>query len=163
MSATDAWVVPLTGVADTTGVVTQCYPAWVSAGVDPASATNGQLIRRPMQGAMHSLQVETDGSHGGTVQLYDITGLQYGTDVSSGTAITAAVVNAAITAGTAKLIFEQNFAGTAGSGTVNAPGIYRSFMKGLAARFIVDGGTGTCKLNMVVSGGFQKVESRGQA
>ncbi len=161
MSATDAWVVPLTGVADTTGIVTQCYPAWLSAGVNPAIATNGQIIRKPMQGALHSIQVETDGSHGGTIQIYDISGIDLGVDVSSATAITATVLNAAVTAGTAKLIFENNFSGTAGSGVVNAAGIYRSFMKGLAARFIVDGGTGTCKLNLVVSGGFQKTESRG--
>jgi hypothetical protein len=161
MSATDAWVVPLTGVADNTGVVTQCYPAWLSAGVDPASATNGQIIRKPMQGALHSLQVETDGSHGGTIQIYDISGIDLGVDVSSATSITAAVLNAAITAGTAKLIYENTFAGTAGSGAINAAGIYRSFMKGLGARFIYDSGPATCKLNVVVSGGFQKVESRG--
>ncbi len=161
MSATDAWVVPLTGVADATGSATQLYPAWVTAGVAPATANNNELIRKPMQGALHSLQVETDGSHGGKIQIYDISGIDLAVDVSSATAISATVLNAAVTAGTAKLIYENTFSGTAGSGAINAAGIYRSFMKGLAARFIYDTGPATCTLNLVVSGGFQKVESRG--
>ncbi len=162
MSATNAWVITLTSVA-ATGNVSQLYPVICSAGVNPATANNGDLIRKPMQGALHSLQVETDGSHSGALEVYDISGIDLGIDVSSAVVITNAQLAAAITAGTAELIFAQNFAGTSGSGTVNAPGIYRSFMKGLAARFISDAGTGvgTCTLNLVVSGGFQKTESRG--
>ncbi len=162
--ATDAWVIPLTAVAST-GDVTQLYPAWCTAGVAKAGSTNGQLIRRPHEGAMHSLQIEPDGSNGGTIQIYDIDGGENGADVSSATAITNAQLAAAITAGRAKLIFEQTFAGTVGSGVVNAPGIFRAFMKGLAARFSNDAGgpgpSGICTLNLVVDGGYWKVESRG--
>src|SRR3954466_1937772 len=115
--ATDPWVVSLTAVASS-GDITQLYPAGGSAGVAPASATNGQLIRRPYAGAIHSIQVKPDGTNGGTLELYDINGLELGVDVSSGTAITDAVLQAAITAGKAKLIFTQSFAGTVGSGVV---------------------------------------------
>ncbi len=163
--ATEGWVCPLTAVA-ATGDVTQLYPAWVSAGVAKAGSTSGQLIRRPLQGALHSIQVENDGTNGGTLQIYDIDGGQNGADVSSATAITNAQLSAAITAGRAKLIFEQTFSGTAGAQIVNAPGVYRAFLKGLAARFsnAAGGGgsaQGTCTLNLVVGGGYFKVESRG--
>ncbi len=165
MMATEGWVCPVTAVT-TTGDVTQLYPAWVSAGVAKAGSTNGQLLRRPLQGALQSIQIEPDGSNGGTIQIYDIDGGPFGADVSSATAITNAQLTAAITAGQAKLIFEQTFAGTIGSGVVNAPGIFRAFMKGLAARFTNAGGAmgapaGACTLNLVVSGGYEKVESRG--
>lgn len=163
MSATGAWVVSVTGAAST-GNVYQLYPSTCTPGVAKAGSTNGQLIRRPLQGAVHSIQVETNGVDGGTIELYDIDGGDAGADVSSGTTITNAQLTAAIAAGLARLIFQQNFVGTPGSGTVNAPGIYRSFAKGLAARYISDNITPTssaCTLNLVVSGGFWKVESRG--
>ncbi len=161
--ATDGWVVPLTGVAST-GNVTQLYPTWVTAGVDPAAATNAQLIRKPSEGALHSIQIEPDGSNGGTIQIWDIDGSEFGINVSSATTITNTQLTAAIAAGKAKLIWEQQFTGTVGSGPVNASGIFRAFMKGLAARFVssADPVAGTCNLNLVVSGGFRKVESRGQ-
>lgn len=156
----DSWVCPLTAVA-ATGDVTQLYPAWVSAGVAKSSSTNGQLLRRPLQGALYSIQIEPNGTDGGTIQIYDIDGGDNGADVSSATAITNAQLSAAITAGRAKLIWEQQFAGTVGSGPVNASGIDRDFMHGLAARYTNDGPTGTCKLNLVIGGGYWKTESRG--
>lgn len=159
--ATEGWVCPITAVV-ATGDVTQLYPAWVSAGVAKASSSNGDLLRRPLQGALHSIQVEADGVDGAVIQIYDIDGGQFGADVSSATAITNTQLSAAITAGKAKLIFEQQFAGTTGSGPVNAPGVFRAFMKGLAARMVMDDPTAaSCKLNLVVSGGYEKVESRG--
>ncbi len=160
--ATEGWVCPLTAVA-ATGDLTQLYPAWVTAGVAKSSSSNGQLIRRPLQGALHSIQVENDGSNGGTLQIYDIDGGQNGADVSSATAITNTQLVAALAATPprAKLIFEQTFSGTAGAQIVNAPGVYRAFLKGLAARFSNAGPTGTCTVNLVVGGGYDKVESRG--
>lgn len=156
--STDAWVITLTGVA-ADGDVTQLYPAWCSAGVNPASATNAQLIRKPYEGALHSIQIKPDGTNPGSIEIYDINGIELGVNVSSATAITDTVLNAAITAGKAKLIFNQSFTGSVGSGVVNAPGIFRGFSKGLAARFV---GSGTCTLNLVVNNGYAKVESRGQ-
>ncbi len=158
--STDSWVVPLTAVA-ATGNVTQLYPAFVSAGVAKAGSSNGQLIRRPLQGAMHSVQIEPNGSDGGLIEIWDIDGGDVGADVSSATVITNTELGTLITAGKAKKIWEQQFAGTVGSGPVNASGIFRAFMHGLAARFSNSGPTGACTLNMVCSGGFEKVESRG--
>ncbi len=159
--ATEGWICPLTAVAATTGIITQLYPVWVSAGVAKAGSSNGQLIRRPLQGAMHSIQIEPNGSDGGLVEIWDVDGGDIGADVSSATTITAAELALLITAGKAKKIWEQQFAGTVGTGPVSAAGIFRAFMKGLAARFTNAGPTGTCTLNLVVSGGYEKVESRG--
>lgn len=154
----DAWSgITLTGVASN-GDVTQLYPAFCTAGVAKSSSSVGQLIRKPMQGALHSIQLKPDGSHGGTLELYDVNGEDAGADVSSATTITDSQLDTLIAAGKAKLIYSQDFAGTVGSGVLNAPGLYRPFMKGLAGRFV---GSGTCELNLVVSGGFQKQESRG--
>lgn len=157
----EGWVCPVTAVV-ATGDVTQLYPAWVAAGVAKSSSTNGQQIRRPMQGGLHSIQVEADGQNGGIIQIYDIDGGQWGADVSSATAITNTQLSAAIAANKAKLIFEQQFAGTVGSGPISAPGVYIGFMKGLAARMVMDDPTGaSCKLILRVGGGYDKVESRG--
>ncbi len=158
---TEAWVVPLTVADATTGVVTQLYPAWVPAGVAKAGSTNGQQIRCTYQGALHSIQVEPNGTDGGKIEIYDIDGADFGADVSSGTAITAAQLAVAIAANKAKLIYEQTFSGTVGSGPINAAGIFRAFMHGLAARFSNDDVAGTCKLNLVVEGGYRYTDSKG--
>ena len=101
------------------------------------------------------MQVETDGTNPGTIELWDISGIEIGVDVSSAAALTAAQVSAAITAGKAKKIYEQNF--TAAPTTPIGIG-YASFQKGLAARLI---SSGTCTLNLVVSGGCRKTEKIG--
>lgn len=164
--ATDAWVIDLTAVA-ATGNVQQLYPVWVSAGVNPATALNAQLIRRPLQGALHSIQIKSNGANGGTIEIWDIDGISLGIDVSSATTITNAQLTAAITAGKAKLIWTESYASSVGTPPMNAAGIYRAFQHGLAARYSNDdaapGPQGICTLNLVVSGGFEKVESRGQA
>lgn len=156
----EGWVIEVTAVA-ADGNVTQLYPAWVSAGINPASATAGQTIRSPMQGALHSIQIQPNGTDGGTLEIYDISGIELGIDVSSATTITDTQLDAAITAGQAKLIWTQKFAGTVGSGPVNASGIFRSFMKGLAARFWNAGPTGVCTLDLVVDGGYRKTTKAG--
>lgn len=171
--ATDAWVINVTatgqsaaGIGTNNGDGIQLYPAWVTAGVAKATSSNGQLLRRPLQGALHSIQIEPDGSNGGSLQIYDMDATSEGADVSSAATVTAAQIAAALAATPprAKLLFEQTFAGTVGSGIVNAPGINRAFMKGLVARFGNGAGAaaaGSCTLNLVVDGGYEKVESRG--
>jgi hypothetical protein len=158
--ATDGWVVSLTAVASN-GNLTQLYPVWATAGVAKASSTAGQWIRVPSGGALHSIQIEPNGTDGGKIEIYDLAGNQAGADVSSATTITNAQLTAAITAGHAKLIWEQQFAGTVGTGPANASGIFRSFLGGLVARFSNAGPTGTCVLNLVVEGGHCKVQSLG--
>jgi len=149
----EGWVCTLTGVA-ATGDVTQLYPVWASAGVDPASATNGQIMRYPCGGVLYNIQIETDGSTAGSLELYDISGAELGIDVSSADVITDTQLDTAIAANNAKLIYEQNFSATPSTPINVSP---RSIMKGLAARYVQTGGTGgTIKLNLVVKGGFRK-------
>lgn len=161
--ATDSWVITLSAVASN-GNLTQLYPTFVSAGIAKGSATVGQLVRQPMNGVMHSIQIKPNGTDGGTIEFYDINGEDWGADVSSAAVITNAQLTTALasTSGRkAKLLFTQEFAGTVGSGVVNAPGIYRAFMRGLAARFSNSGPTGACTLNLVCNGGYYKYASRG--
>lgn len=161
MEGADSWVIATTAVV-AAGDLQQLYPVWASAGVAFAGSTNGQLIRRTSEGALHSIQIKTDGVNGGTLELYDIDGQEWGADVSSGTAITNAQLLVALAAGRAKLIYNISFAGTVGSLPASAPAIVgRGFLKGIACRFSNAGPTGVITLNMVVSSGHRKVESRG--
>lgn len=146
----DRWVTSLNLVA-ATGVVTQLYPDYATTGVSPATGSVGGQIRQPTEGQLISLQVETDGSNAGTLELYDINGINLGIDVSTSTSITDTQLDAAIAAGKAKLILAQNFAGN--GLTPWTPVGPASFMKGLAARAV--GVSGTCALNLVVHGGYR--------
>lgn len=166
--ATESWAgIPLSGVSST-GVLTQLYPNFVTAGAAPSPGTGGtptvgQLILRPTHGAVHSIQIRADGVNGGYVELWDLSGEDVPVDVSS--SLPATITNAQLgtlkTAGLAKLLWSIDFAGSVGTGPVSSAGIYRAFMRGLAARFVNATPTGTCYLNMVVEGGFWKTESRG--
>jgi len=144
------WIIPLT-IASATSDVNQAYPAWATVGTNPATATPSQLVRVPCEGQLTSLQVATDGINALTLQCYDISGMELGINVSSLTAITDAQLSAAIAAGKAQLIYEQNFVG---AGTTPVPPIGPArFMKGLAFRAV--GATGTCKVNLTVQGGYR--------
>lgn len=146
----DRWVCSLT-LGAATGTVSQLYPAWAVTGVAPSTATPSQQVRQPCEGQLVALQVCSDGTNGGVLELYDINGIDYGIDVSSAVSITDTQLDTAIAANTAKLILKQNFAG---SGlTPWAPVGPASFMRGLAARAV--GATGTCDLNLVVHGGYR--------
>ena len=154
----DSWVCALTGVTAGTGNVTQLYPVWASAGVNPfASMTSGQVIRKPNGGSYGSITVQTDGTNGGTIELWDVSGIEISVDVSSAAVITDAQIDAAVTAGKARLIWSQNFTSTAGA--VSPWSVQQMFSKGLAARYA---GSGTCSLNIGnISGGFIKTTSPG--
>ncbi len=146
----DRWLCDLT-LGAASGDVQQLYPAWATTGGAYSTSTPSTQIRQPCEGQLISLQVCSDGTNGGVLEMYDISGYQLGVDVSTGTAISDTVLDAAITAGKAKFILKQNFAG---SGlTPWAPVGPASFMKGLAARAV--GVTGTCTLNLVVHGGYR--------
>lgn len=157
--STDSWVVSLTAVA-ATGNVTQLYPAYAPAGIAKATAVIGNQIRTPIAGILHTMQVETDGIHGGILQIYDLSGDDAGADVSSATAITNAQLAEQITRGKAKLIFERSFTASIGAETASF-GSSRKFSRGIAARFSNDGAAGTCKLNMTVEGGVKYNETAG--
>lgn len=149
----EGWVCSLTAVASN-GNVTQLYPAWCSVGTARSTATPAQEVREPTSGEMTGLQVKTDDTNGGLIELWDVSGVDCGAEVSSAATITNAQLAAAITAGTAKLIYSQNFVGSG----VTPPSMgYIRFLKGLAARFSNSGPTGTCSLNIKVSGGYRKI------
>lgn len=155
----EAWSgISLSGVA-ADGDLKQLYPTWMSAGVQKGggSDTPGALIRKPYHGVLHSIQVKTDSSNGGTIEIWDVDASKGGVDVSSADTITDAQLDALVTRGLAKLIYEQDFVASDGAATPSAPG--RKFAWGLAARFVA--GSGSCELNLVVSGGAKKNESAG--
>lgn len=146
----DRWLVSL-DLVGATGNATQCYPVYAPTGVNPATATPSQQVRMPCEGQLVSLQICSDGTNGGTLSLWDMSGHEAGIDVSSGTTITDTQLDTAVANGNARLILKQNFAG---SGlTPWAPVGPSSFMRGLVAR--ATGATGSCDLNMVVHGGYR--------
>lgn len=147
----EGWVCDLTGVA-ATGVVTQLFPAWCSVGTAKSTATPGQFVREPTSGELTGLQIQTDSTNGGIIELYDMNGADAGAEVSSATSITNAQLVAALAAGTAKLVYRQNFEAAG----LTPPSIgYIRFLKGLAARYV--SASGTCSLNLKVSGGYRKI------
>lgn len=137
-----------------TGDVTQLFPTWMGVGVahtPGAPAAPGAQVRQPRQGKLESIQVQTDGTNGGTIEIWDVNGEDAGLDMSSDSTplISDTILTGLVTRGLAKLIYAQNFTSTAGAATPSAP--FRAFSRGLAARFI--GAAGACSLNLVVEGG----------
>lgn len=151
---TQAWSpIVLSNVA-ATGDLVQLYPETVSAG--SGATTMGTERRRPLSGCLYRAEVFASSGVGGTIELWDVAGLDRGAsnNVDTGTALTNTYLQAERTAGRAKLIWTQNFAGTSGS---RYPVFNQRvpFMKGLAARFI-GGDTGSITISMVVDGGYTK-------
>lgn len=144
--------IALTAVA-ASGNLTQLYNASCTAGTAIASANHGDTLRKPAGGHLLSAQVQTDGTNGGTIEIYDINGLEAGADVSAGTAITNSQLATALAAGRARLIWSQDFSADAGARTASAR--IMPFLHGLAARYVnvVEGTpTGACWLNIVADG-----------
>ena len=147
--------ISLTAVADKTAALTQIYPASCTAGSGATSM--GTLIRTPMEGVITNMSVESDGTNGGEIEIWDVNGDDIGADVNTSNVITQAQLTALLALGKARLIWSQKFLGsTAGripyAGTSN-------FVHGLAARYInavVGVATGVCDLNLTVDGGFCK-------
>lgn len=142
--------VPLAFAGASAGNLTQLYPTWAPAGEPKATAVNGDQIRGPIEGTLYSIQVESDGTNGGVIEIWDVNGADADADVSSLKVITDAELQTLITRGLAKLIYSQNFLG---SGITPPSAGPRSFQRGLAGRFV--GTAGNCKLNLVVNGGFR--------
>lgn len=133
-----------------TGDLTQLYPNWFTAG-SALPISPGGTLRTPMQGRIGQVSIQTDGTNAGTVELWDICGLDYPADVSSAAAITNAQLLVLQTRGKAKLMWSQNFAASPAD---PAPwSLAMGFMHGLAARYV---GSGVCALNIIAEGGYQK-------
>lgn len=138
------------GFVGAAGDLVQLFPAICPTGVDPATATAGQLIREPCEGKLYSIQIQTDGANGGVVEIWDVNGFDAGINVSSAAVITDAQLDALAARGLAQLVYQQNV--LADGSTPTAAGA-RYFSKGLAARFVA--GAGACKLNLVCEGGYR--------
>lgn len=155
----EAWVGASTQLTAGTasGPLKQLYNPVMTPGTGAVSA--GVYKRTPAEGTLYSIQVLTDGTNGGTIEIWDLNGAEVGADVNTLDAVTNAQLLALQTLGKAKLIFNQNFA-AANDAWKSAAGP-RDFVKGLAARFINSGPTGTCTLNLVVDGGNRKYQITG--
>lgn len=144
----------------TAGDLEQLYPNWVTPGVNKATAVHGDQIRQPLGGQVLSVQVQTDGTSGGVIELWDFNGQDAGADVSSAVVITNAQLTTAIAQGNAKLMWRQDFSADAGARTASAR--VMPFVHGLAARYTDDGTPGAkCYLNLVVDGGYEKLTKVG--
>jgi hypothetical protein len=137
------------GFVAAAGNLTQLFPPWMPTGVNSTTAVNGDLLRKPTGGKLGSIQIATDNTNGGTIEIWDLNGEMAGVNVSSATTITNAQLTALQALGKAKLLYSQNFTSTAGAATPAA--VNRIFSMGLAARFV--GSAGACSLNLVVQGG----------
>lgn len=140
----EAWGSTALAATTSSGNVTQLYRSSISAGAALPIAAGGTL-RRPGGGRIGSIVVETDGTNGGVIQLFDINGLDAQADVSSGTTITNTQLTNAINNGVAKKIWEQNVSAAPGSTLVWSQAF--GFMRGIAARFV--GAAGQVNLNII--------------
>lgn len=132
-----------------TANLVQLFPASAPAGDALPVAAMGTL-RKPQSGRLGQVSIMTDGANGGTVELWDLSGLDAGVDVSSAAAITDAQLTTLKNAGKAKLLWSQNFGATPADPAAWA--LAMGFMRGLAARNV--GAAGACYLNLIAEGGY---------
>ncbi len=156
--AGDSWVIDLTAVA-ATGNLQQLYPVWAPVGTAIAVAVPGNQIRKPTEGYVGGMQIKTDNSNAGYIEVWDLNGADAGADVSSLAVVTNAQLVILQALGKAKLIWNQNFTATSGASTPASFG--KKFVHGLAARFVNAGPTGACTINIDVDGGFRLNETAG--
>lgn len=145
-----AWSGLSLAFGNASGDLTQLYPAVCPTGTDPSSAVSGNLIREPCECKLMSIQVQTDGSNGGVIEIWDVNGGDGGVNVSSAATITDAQLDALAARGLASLLYSQNVLADGSTPTAAGP---RYANKGLAARFVA--AAGSCKLNLVVEGGYR--------
>jgi len=142
------------------GNLTQLYPNYAPVGAAlPAAA--GAIIRKPTQGFIHEMNINSDEVNGGSLELWDLSGFDAGADVSSGTTITNAQLTAMQALGRAKLLFVHNFVSDP-KGPTPAFRVGSGFQQGLAARYIGGAaGVDTIQLSLTVEGGFYLCSTAG--
>lgn len=155
------WVVTVTNVVDTSGVITQLYPSFVSAGVD--TLTLGARVRQPTDGVLLECSIYPVDAFGGILELWDVAGPITGSNnVNSGTDFLNTYLTAQVSRGRARKIWEQAFKADSGLTTKKfTQRVPVAF--GLAARIIDNSGGGGAgsqdyKLNIVASGCYRVVE-----
>lgn len=141
--------VALAGVA-ANGNLTQIYPDSCTPGTGVVSM--GNLVRKPVYGTIHGIQVFTDGVNGGVIEIWDLDGNDGAADVNTGVTITNAQLLAAIALGKARLMWTQRYIG---GGTATFPSeIPVPFQHGIAARNVA--AAGSCQINVTMAGGYVK-------
>jgi hypothetical protein len=151
-----AWGTVSISAVTSTGDLTQLYLDTCTAG--SGATTMGTKVRKPMFGTLHHLEVKTDGTNGGTIELWDLDGNDGGANVNTGVLITNTQKNTAVAAGLARLMWSQNFTGATSAEFANNM-VPVPFQHGMAVRYV--NGTGSCTVNVVASGGFNKQEISG--
>lgn len=156
--------ITVANVADTSGDLTQLFPAYATAGSGSSAA--GTLVRKCQEGVLYRVDVDPSDAVGGFVELWDLGGRPYdfsqggGTNnINTGTTLKNAYLTAEQTAGRARMIWRTDFKGDAGL-TTKTFATRVPFGQGLAARFVdsVDAvGTKNITINIVAEGGFTKV------
>ena len=146
----EGWgAIPLNYVA-ATGNLTQLYPNWITGTGSALPISPGGTLLAPKGGRIGQISIKTDGTNGGYVELWDLTGLDVPVDVSSLTTITNTNLVYLQGLNKAKLMWSQNFAASPAD---PAPwSLAMGFMRGLAARFV--GNAGSCALNIIAEGGY---------
>lgn len=144
--------IPLVGVA-AAGNLTQLYPNFVTPGDALPIAPGGTLLS-PKGGKVGQVSIQTDGTNGGYVELWDLSGLYVPVDVSSLKVVTNANLVALQAKGRAKLIWSQNFAAMPAAPVAWA--LAMGFMWGLAARFVQPAVGAYCNVNIIAEGGYVK-------
>lgn len=159
----ESYVVQIGNVIDTSGVLTQIYPNWMTAGSSPSA---GVLVRQPTDGVLYEMAIYPDDAQGGILEVYDIAGTLSGTnDTNTATSMTAAYLTAQLarTQPRAKLIWQQEF--KADPGLTTKKFTQRTKLNfGLAVRWITAGvtaGTKTASLNITSEGLYRKVTVQG--
>lgn len=150
------WHKELTAVASD-GVITQMFPTFCDSG--PGAGTQGELVRRPMEGVISELTVSGDGTNAGTIELWDASGDDVtAKKMDQGETITNAEMATLVAAGSAKKLGQWTVAGTDQLTIYRAGGTGAVCLKGLMARFSNAGPTGTIDVSINASGLFQKYE-----
>lgn len=153
----------VSNVTDTTGVLTQLFPTFVTAGA--GTYLMGEQVRKANEGVLYRVDVDPSDAVGGVFELWDIAGQFRGAtnNTNTGTALTAAYLAAEQAAGRARMIWRTDFKGDAGL-TTKTFATRVLFNQGLAGRFIdsIDAvGTKNVTVNVVAEGGYIKVAVSG--
>lgn len=143
------------------GVATQLFPTTIANSACTSTATYPPAaagkIRRPTSGTLRSMEVTSDRTNAGVLELWDVAGQDRGASNnvnSGGDTMTDAYLSA-----NGRLIAKINIDPAGGAGVPlswNLGDLH--FSKGLAARFVNGGPTGAVFLAPDVDGGFMVTE-----
>lgn len=137
-----------------TGNATQLFPNDIPTTVATAvyPPVGGGLVRRPTEGVLQKIHIVTDGVNGGTIELWDVSGLDRG--ASNNTNDQLFLTNAWLVAN-GKLIDTMKITGTGTENydlSLNMENL--QFNKGLAIRFVNAGPAGSVTVSPFVTSGF---------